>query len=108
MGRYGDIFKFATNYVNYARIKRILGEALGYTGWLQVVLTYEETSVLTVCVEEELRDAAAVLTARYPELAECVRDKTGRIAVKVQEKDAFVLSAGGGKVRSVIDKRTVR
>jgi protein-tyrosine phosphatase len=41
----------------------------------------------------------------YPEIAECITDKTGSVRVVLQEKDKFILSTGGGKVRSVIDKR---
>ena len=109
LGRFGDIFKFATNYVNYKNIKSIFGKAMNYTGWLQVVLSYNKLSVMTICVENDFsiteNEAIEILCKNYPELLECVTDKTGVIAIKKQNKDSFILSTGGGKVRSVVDER---
>ena len=110
LGRFGDIFKFATNYVNYKTIKAIFGKEMSYTGWLQVILSYDGLSSMTVCTEQDLavteEDAVQLLCSHYPELMECVTDKTGKIAVVKQPKESFLLSTGGGKVRSVVDKRT--
>lgn len=110
LGRFGDIFKFATNYVNYKQIKAIFGEKMGYTGWLQLILDYDGLSRMTICVETDLdcseTDAVRILAENYPEIAECLRDKTGIVQVLPQQRDAFVLSSGGGKVRSVIDRRS--
>lgn len=110
LGRFGDIFKFATNYVNYKTVKTIFGEKLAYTGWLQLVLSYEGLSTMTICTEEDFpcgeTEAVKVLAENYPELAECLRDKTGIIRLVKQPRDAFILSSGGGKVRSVVDKRS--
>ena len=109
LGRFGDIFKFATNYVNYKTIKAIFGEQLGYTGWLQVVLTYDAISRMTILVEEDLavtpEEALKTLREAYPEIEECLRDKTGDVVVEKHPKEDFLLSSGGGKVRSVVDKR---
>ena len=64
---------------------------------------------MTICVEKDFElseeDAVKTLSDNYPEIEECLRDKTGTVAVVRIEKDEFVLSSGGGKVRSVIDKR---
>ena len=110
LGRFGDVFKFATNYVNYKNIKSIFGEQMNYTGWLQVVLSYDTSSFMTICVEPELEcseeEAVKILSENYPEIEECLRDNTGKVLVVKQNKDQFELSTGGGKVRSVIDKRT--
>ena len=110
LGRFGDIFKFATNYVNYKTVKTIFGEKLAYTGWLQLVLSYEGLSTMTICTEEDFpcgeTEAVKVLAENYPELAECLRDKTGIIRLVKQPRDKFILSSGGGKVRSVVDKRS--
>lgn len=109
LGRFGDIFKFATNYVNYKNIKSIFCDKMNYTGWLQVILHYDTLSCMTVYVESDFAipeaDAVKILAENYPEIAECIRDKTGSVRIIPQEKDKFILSSGGGKVRSVIDKR---
>lgn len=110
LGRFGDIFKFATNYVNYQNIKSIFCDRLDYTGWLQALLDYETVSLMTICVEQDFayeeEQALAVLQEYCPEIAECLRDQTGVIRILRQEREAFVLSTGGGKVRSVVDRRT--
>lgn len=110
LGRFGDIFKFATNYVNYQNIKSIFGDKMGYTGWLQALLDYDTVSVMTICVEQDFayeeEKALTILRENYPEIEECLRDKTGLVRIVRQEREAFVLSTGGGKVRSVVDRRT--
>lgn len=109
MGRFGDVFKFATNYVNYKSIKSVFSEKMNYNGWLQVILSYDGVSVMTVCVEEDLgyTESAAldILRDNYGEINECLTDKTGAVRIVKQTKDAFLLSSGGGKVRAVIDQR---
>lgn len=109
LGRFGDTFKFATNYVNYKKIKAIFGEQMDYTGWLQVVLSYDEADCMTICVEPDLvcseKQAIEILAVHYPEIAECTTDKTGIVCVIKQEKERFALSTGGGKIRTVIDGR---
>lgn len=109
LGRFGDIFKFATNYINYKTVKSIFGEKLGYTGWLQLVLSYDGLSTMTLRVEEDLQctedEAIAVLAESYPEIAECLRDETGVLRLEKKPREAFILSSGGGKVRSVVDTR---
>lgn len=109
LGRFGDTFKFATNYVNYKKIKEIFGKAMNYTGWIQVVLSYDGADHMTICVENDFatdeQEAVAVLAAHYAEIAECTSDKTGIVSVVRQDKTQFELSSGGGKVRSVLDRR---
>ena len=64
---------------------------------------------MTICVEKDfgynVEDALTILKEQYPEMEECIRDKTGNVRVVLQERDAFLLSTGGGKVRSVVDRR---
>lgn len=109
LGRFGDVFKFATNYVNYKTIKSVFSEKMSYNGWLQVILSYDRLSVMTICVEEDFKMEEAkvleVLKENYPEINECLTDKTGEVKIVKQSKDSFELSSGGGKVRSVIDRR---
>lgn len=109
LGRFGDTFKFATNYVNYKKIKSIFSEKMNYNGWLQIVLTYDSTDCMTIYVENEFntseKEVLNILFDNYSEIAECLNDKTGTVRIIKQDKESFELSSGGGKVRSVIDKR---
>ena len=52
--------------------------------------------------------ALMILREKYPEINECLTDSTGVVEIKKQPKDQFELSSGGGKVRSVIDRRMGR
>lgn len=109
LGRFGDTFKFATNYVNYTKIKTVFTEKMGYTGWLQILLDYDTVSMMTICAEKDLaytgEDALKILMECYPEIEESMRDETGIVKIVLQERDAFLLSTGGGKVRNVVDRR---
>jgi phenylacetate-coenzyme A ligase PaaK-like adenylate-forming protein len=109
LGRFGDIFKFATNYVNYQNIKAIFAKEIGYTGWLQIVLSYNTKDSMEIRVEDNFSvseaETLSVLKAHSPEVAETLDDNTGSIRIIKQSKDTFELSTGGGKVRSVIDLR---
>ena len=109
MGRFGDVFKFATNYINYKKIKSIFGEKMDYNGWLQIVLTNEGVGEMIICVEEDFAfehsKTMKILAAEYPEIEEILGDKTGNITVVKQQREQFELSTGGGKVRSVVDRR---
>ena len=109
LGRFGDVFKFATNYVNYKTIKAVFSEKMNYNGWLQVILSYDKLSIMTICVESDflLSDAEAleILKNNYPEIDECLTDKTGNVTIVKQDRESFELSLRGGKVRSVIDRR---
>ena len=64
---------------------------------------------MTIFTEKDLayseEEAVKIVSDNYPEIEECLRDGTGKVIVIKQDKDKFELSSGGGKVRSVIDKR---
>ncbi len=107
LGRFGDIFRFATNYVNYSVIKTILGREMDYSGWLQIILEYDGLPVMRVCVEDGLDPARALaaLVRGCPEIEETENLRTGRVVVQPQGRDAFVMSSAGGKVRNVVDRR---
>ena len=65
---------------------------------------------MTIFTEKDLayseEEAVKIVSDNYPEIEECLRDNTGKVVVVKQDKEFFELSTGGGKVRSVIDKRT--
>lgn len=107
LGRFGDTFKFATNYVSYIRIRTILNENFSYTDGLQLILEYDGISRMTICVEKNIdKDKVIpVLRQQYAEIEECIGDKTGSITVKYCDKSEFITSELGGKIRSVVDLR---
>lgn len=109
LGRFGDTFKFATNYVNYKKIKAVFGKEMHYTGWVQIVLDYRDADHMTIYVEPDFayssQEAVAILARHCAEIAECTTDKTGTVSVVRQDKEQFEFSTGGGKVRNVIDRR---
>ena len=82
---------------------------MNYNGWLQIVLTYDSTDCMTIYVENDFntseKEVLDILFDNYSEIAECLNDKTGTVRIVTQDKESFELSSGGGKVRSVIDKR---
>jgi len=109
LGRYGDIFKFATNYVNYNALKSILAEHLNYVGNFQIVLENKnadnENETLKICVDKETNTEKfiEVLSAHSPEINEVLTDKTGTVLISPQNE--FFTSSAGGKVRNVVDLR---
>ncbi len=105
LGRFGDVFKFATNYVNAGKIKRLFSEQLGYMGRMQIELSYDGISKMNIKVTEDLPAAVDMLREHYPEIEECLRDKTGDVTCTRTNSDDFVISTGGGKVRLVVDRR---
>ena len=107
LGRFGDVFKFATNYLNVQSVKKALLDGMNYHGPLQVLLERGEPERMTVCVDESLTPAGALdtLTARCPEIAEALRDGLGRVDVSCQAAQAFLVSEHGGKIRPVVDRR---
>lgn len=107
LGRFGDIFRFATHYVNYRVIKGILGRKLGYSGWVQIVLENADLPIMRICVEKEA-DAAQALAALERdclEVADIEQLRMGRVIVQPQERSNFIMSSAGGKIRNVVDKR---
>jgi phenylacetate-coenzyme A ligase PaaK-like adenylate-forming protein len=104
-GRFGDIFKFASNYVNYALIKSVLAERLDYMGNLQIVLEYVEKDTMRICVDREIDEKRFLetLIKHVPEINETFTDQTGTVVISPQ--DSFVMSGAGGKVRNVVDMR---
>ena len=105
LGRFGDTFKFATNYVNYNEIRKILAEHKHYTGRLQIVLEYTEKDMMRICVDKgsDTQGFLDALIAHSPEIDECITDNTG--IVQVLQTNDFIISSAGGKVRNVVDLR---
>jgi len=104
LGRFGDIFKFATNYINYNQIKSILAND-GYVGNLQIVLEYLGKETMRICVDKgvDIEGMMHALAEGSPDINECITDNLGSITV--EETTEFMMSSAGGKVRNVVDLR---
>jgi phenylacetate-coenzyme A ligase PaaK-like adenylate-forming protein len=109
LGRFGDTFRFASNYVNYNQMKSILAE-IGYAGNLQILLEHTENTgqdSMKIFVDKgaDTKAIMDVLAKRSPEINESVSDKTGIVSVEATDKENFIMSSAGGKVRNVVDVR---
>jgi phenylacetate-coenzyme A ligase PaaK-like adenylate-forming protein len=109
LGRFGDVFKFATNYISIKAIGKVLSEQLSYHGPLQAVLEMDGKERMTVCVDQTLSENAVLqaLQEGCPEIAETLRDDSGIVEVRAQDAGKFICSENGGKIRPVVDRRPI-
>lgn len=110
LGRYGDIFRYATNYINAKKIKDILYKESGYNGELQIILDcIDGIPKMTICVNNSLdiTDIISILRENYYEIDEVIKSKIGNMFVKNCNKEDFILSEHGGKIRLVVDRRNI-
>lgn len=111
MGRYGDIFKSATDFYNYRVFTKILEEELGYSGRVQLVLSLENNmDVITVRLDQsDLFNSTQVkkeLIDNYAELNESVVNEGGlQLKIEFVAGDTFVRTATSDKLVSVVDDR---
>ncbi|MFF7356190.1 acyl-CoA reductase [Streptomyces filipinensis] len=110
LGRYGDVVRVGTYFVNYRRIVRALEERLGYHGEAQLVVAPGGgRERLTVRLDEEYAPdpeaALAALTAEVAEIASARAEGLLSLAVQTVRRDAFERTATSGKLRTVIDVR---
>ncbi|MDX3762790.1 acyl-CoA reductase [Streptomyces sp. AK02-04a] len=111
LGRFGDIFRSGSHFLNYRRFTAVAEEALGHRGALQIVLDEEaDGERLTVRLEAVGAttdvDAAQVFLKEYPQLADAVlRDGLVKLSVERAEPDAFERTTASGKLLAVLDRR---
>lgn len=111
MGRYGDIFKSATNFLNYRIFTKILEDKLGYGGRVQLLLAEESTmESITIRLEkhtawDEERTKQALID-NYEDLKEVVVDDgTLLLHIAYVEDDEFVRTVNSDKLVTIIDDR---
>lgn len=110
LGRYGDVFRFATCYFNARKIKDILYKESGYNGELQIILEcIDGIPKMTICVDDSLdrTNMISILRENYYEIDDVIKSKIGNIVVKNCIKEDFILSEHGGKIRLVVDRRNI-
>ncbi|GAA1243428.1 hypothetical protein GCM10009665_37850 [Kitasatospora nipponensis] len=115
LGRFGDIFRSGSYFLNYRRFAAVAQEALEHRGALQLLLAEDEGGEsLTVRLEAGAglaadADHAAVaraFLADYPDLAAAVEhDRLVELRIELVDADGFERTAASGKLREVVDLR---
>ncbi|MFI9248636.1 acyl-CoA reductase [Streptomyces sp. NPDC053069] len=110
LGRYGDVVRVGTYFVNYRRIVRVLEERLGYHGEVQLEVAPDaDRERLTVRLDEQYAPgpevALAALTAEVAELASARTEGLLSLAVRTARREEFERTPTSGKLRTVIDLR---
>ncbi|MGW3204118.1 acyl-CoA reductase [Streptomyces sp. NPDC001135] len=110
LGRYGDVVRVGTYFVNYRRVVRALEERLGYHGEAQLVVAPGAgRERLTVRLDEEYAPdpeaARAALTAEVAELASAETEGLLSLSVQNARREEFERTATSGKLRTVVDLR---
>ncbi|MER6571550.1 acyl-CoA reductase [Streptomyces sp. NPDC001093] len=110
LGRYGDVVRVGTYFINYRRVVRALEERLGYHGEAQLVVAPGAgRERLTVRLDEQYAPgpeaARAALTAEVAELASAEAEGLLSLAVETVRRGEFERTATSGKLRTVIDLR---
>ncbi|WEO99739.1 acyl-CoA reductase [Streptomyces sp. FXJ1.172] len=110
LGRYGDVVRVGTYFVNYRRIVRALEERLAYHGEVQLsVAPGSDREQLTVRLDEQYApgpDATlTAITTEVPELASALEEGLLSLTVQRVRRETFERTRASGKLRTVIDLR---
>ncbi|MEU6283241.1 acyl-CoA reductase [Streptomyces sp. NPDC047028] len=111
LGRYGDVVRVGTYFVNYRSVVRAAEERLGYHGEVQVLVAPGAgRERLTVRLDEgyaggDLRAARDVIAGEVAELAAAEAEGLLEFAVEAVPREGFARTATSGKLRTVVDFR---
>ncbi|MFJ3231141.1 acyl-CoA reductase [Streptomyces sp. NPDC086787] len=110
LGRYGDVVRVGTYFVNYRRVLRAAQEHLGYHGEVQLLVeTGADRERLTVRLDQDYagdaRSARKALATQVPELASAVAEGLLDLTVQTVSREVFERTPTSGKLRTVIDLR---
>ena len=111
MGRYGDIFKAGTNFLNYREFTNCLSKYLGYSGLLQLQIDYVSgCERITVKLDKgqniSENKVYNALVKHYKDLKEVTVDEPLiELVVKCVEETDFIRTKASDKLKSVVDKR---
>lgn len=112
MGRYGDIFKIATNFLNYRVFIKILENKLDYEGRVQLVLAEgRDMESITIRLDKgtgwDQQKTVHTLIENYPDLKEVVVDD-GALLLNIVfvEDEEFERTANSDKLIAIIDNRS--
>ncbi|WP_394938153.1 acyl-CoA reductase [Psychromicrobium sp. YIM B11713] len=109
LGRFGDIFRIGSYFMNYQRFVTTAQDAFDYAGDVQVVLdSSDRGESLLLRLQQGLvpDDAERAFLAGYGDLADAVeRERVLSFAVETVPPERFERTAASGKLRSVVDRR---
>ncbi|MFD7447873.1 acyl-CoA reductase [Kitasatospora sp. NPDC059827] len=110
LGRYGDVVRVGTYFLNVRRLGAVAQEEFGYQGELQLVLdTGAEREHATVRLDERYAPPAATARAAFlaavPELGSAVAEGLLDVTVETAPSAAFERTPTSGKLRAVVDRR---
>ncbi|GAA1877444.1 acyl-CoA reductase [Streptantibioticus ferralitis] len=112
LGRFGDIFRSGSHFLNYRRFVSVAEESLGHHGALQILLDEDDQGHerLTVRLEEDgpepAVDAVRAFLDEYHELGIAVRrDRMLELHVERVPAERFEGTAASGKLLAVVDRR---
>ncbi|MFI1605497.1 acyl-CoA reductase [Streptomyces griseofuscus] len=110
LGRYGDVVRVGTYFLNYRRVVAAAQERLAYHGEVQLVVrSGVGREELTIRLDEQYADdpgaAHRALAAEVPELGSAEAEGLLALTVETVPREAFERTATSGKLRTVIDLR---
>ncbi|OIK28681.1 acyl-CoA reductase [Streptomyces malaysiense] len=110
LGRYGDVVRVGTYFVNYRRVLTAAQERLAYHGEVQLLVrSGAGREELTIRLDEQYAGdpgaAHRALAAEVPELASAEAEGLLALTVETVPREAFERTATSGKLRTVIDLR---
>jgi phenylacetate-coenzyme A ligase PaaK-like adenylate-forming protein len=112
LGRFGDIFRSGSYFLNYRRFVQVAEERLGHHGALQLVLAEDDSARESLTVklvgDPVGRDDAAAreFLDGYPELAAAVlHDGLVELVVERCPVEELAHTSASGKVRTVVERR---
>lgn len=110
LGRYGDVVRVGTYFLNYRRVVAAAQERLAYHGEVQLVVrSGAGREELTIRLDEQYADdpgaAHRALAAEVAELASAEAEGLLALTVETVPREAIERTATSGKLRTVIDLR---
>ncbi|MFF7404727.1 acyl-CoA reductase [Streptomyces murinus] len=110
LGRYGDVVRVGTYFLNYRRLVAAAQERLAYHGEVQLVVrSGAGREELTIRLDEQYADdpgaAHRALATEVAELASAEAEGLLALTVETVPREAFERTATSGKLRTVIDLR---
>ncbi|MFJ8476391.1 acyl-CoA reductase [Kitasatospora sp. NPDC094011] len=110
LGRFGDIFRSGSYFLNYRRFVEVAEERLDHHGALQILLDEDDDAneSLTVRLEGRPQDAPGTreFLDGYPDLAAAVElDRLVELRVERVPAADFAQTAASGKLLAVVDRR---
>ncbi|MFJ7246727.1 acyl-CoA reductase [Kitasatospora sp. NPDC098652] len=110
LGRYGDVVRVGTYFLNVRRLIAVAQEEFGYQGELQLLLDPGAAREhATVRLDERYAPPAAAARAAFltavPELGSAVAEGLLDLTVETVGSAAFERTPTSGKLRTVVDRR---